>query len=143
MIGVLFIDLKKAFETINRHKLLQKLESIGIGGTVLMWFESYLSQRKQRVKFGNVMSDERDINFGVPQGSILGPLLFLIYINYVFEIFKDSSIICKLFADDMKLYINGNNIGLIDRILNEALSKLLEWLNENQMKINSDKTVFM
>lgn len=143
LIGTVFVHPRKAFETINRHKLIKKLRNYGLENSVLNWFKSYLSDRKQKVKIGNITSDDEEVKFGVPQGSILGPLLFLIYINDVTDIFKDLGVKCKLFADDMKLYFSSNNISFIEIILNKALERLSHWLDGNQMKINIDETVFM
>lgn len=141
-IGVIYIDLRKAFETINKIMLINKLKNIGIGGKVLEWLKSYLLNRKQKVKFNDIFSELENVEHGVPQGSILGPLLFLIYINDVTAIFEGLKIKCKLFADDLMLYFSSKNISLIQNVLNEALKRLLKWLEKNQLKINIDKTVF-
>jgi retron-type reverse transcriptase len=95
--GVIFLDLKKAFDTVNHNILLNKLKNYGINGRMLKWFKSYLSQRNQAVSIGSEVSDFKNIDIGVPQGSILGPLLFIIYINSLPE-----HVNCKvvMYADD-------------------------------------------
>lgn len=142
-IGVLFIDFPRAFETIDRFKLLQKLQSLGIQGTVFEWFKSYLIDRKQKVKFKNIFSKSQEIKYGVPQGSKLGPLLFIIYINDVVERLKKSNVKCKLFADDMKIYYSSKYLITIESKLNESLKILSDWLKEFQLKININKTHYM
>lgn len=139
--GVLHIDFARAFETINRSKLIQILNELGIEGVVLDWFISYLTNRKQRVKF-NKLSDEIIVKHGVPQGSKIGPLLFIIYINTIVKEFKDIGVTCKLFADDMKLYFTSFFIKQIESKLNLAGTILSKWLKQNQMKTNQNKTVF-
>ena len=102
-----FLDFAKAFDTINHEILLSKLDQYGIRGLCNSWFKSYLSKRPQCVKIGNSISDSLDILCGVPQGSILGPILFLLYINDI----KNSSklIDFHLFADDTSLFYSHNN----------------------------------
>jgi NADPH-dependent 7-cyano-7-deazaguanine reductase QueF len=95
---VVFLDLRRAFETVNRVLLLKKMQAIGIGGNVLSWFDSYLSNRFQKVNFRGSYSKCLKVNNGVPQGTTLGPLLFLLYYNDVVNFVKHCH--CKLFADD-------------------------------------------
>ena len=138
MTGVIFLDLKRAFETIDRKILLGKLSRYGIGGVVWKWFECYLKNRRQRVRCEQVFSSELPINVGVPQGSILGPLLFVIYINDMSKIFK----YCKyhFFADDTIIYIDGNNPGELVGKINYDLELVSKWLETNKLKLNIAKT---
>ena len=102
MIGI-FVDLSKAFDTLNHNILLQKLSSYGIRGLANRWFQSYLQDREQYVNFKNVLSSKSKIITGVPQGSILGPLLFLLYIN---DICKSSELLrFILYADDTNIFV--------------------------------------
>ena len=98
----IFIDLRKAFDTVNHQILLQKLDHYGIRGSALIWFESYLDNRRQYVYFNGESSDLKSISCGVPQGSVLGALLFLLYINDLPNI--SSLLDFYLFADDTNLY---------------------------------------
>ncbi len=101
-VRAVFCDISKAFDRVWHRGLLHKLSSIGISGSLFDWLNSYLSSRKQRVVYSNSASNWSSINAGVPQGSILGPLLFLIYIN---DIVQEINSNIRLFADDTSLYI--------------------------------------
>ena len=139
-IGV-FIDLQKAFDTVNHSILLEKLNHYGISGISNTWFKSYLTDRQQFVSIGGENSDSTITEHGVPQGSVLGPLLFLIYINDLHQCIKNS--ISFHFADDTNLlYIPPNKIRNknIVRRLNIDLKSLNNWLIANKISLNSSKT---
>ena len=137
----IFIDLKKAFDTVNHKILLQKLEHYGIRGMPLKWFESYLTDRKQYVFYNGVSSDSKTLSCGVPQGSVLGPLLFLIYINDLPNI--SDKLQFFLFADDTNIYYESNDLKKLEKTVNEELKKLSLWLNLNRLALNIGKTNFV
>lgn len=138
---VIFLDLKRAFETLDRERLINKLQAYGLEGAELQWFSSYLDQRTQKTKVAEVFSSSMLNNLGVPQGSVLGPLLFILYINDFGSVLKYCS--CKFFADDTSIYISGKNINEILWKLNSDLKNVSNWLNINKLKINVEKTVYM
>lgn len=120
IVGIIFLDLKRAFETVDRERLLGKLYQYGMRGMVLEWLRSYLNNRSQEVKFNNQWSKYILPKYGVPQGSILGPLLFTLYINDIVQICPEECSI-KMFADDTITYIKGGGSAEVETKLNKVL----------------------
>ena len=137
----IFIDLRKAFDTVNHTILSNKLEHYGIRGIPLEWFRSYLTDRKQYVFYNGESSELKPISCGVPQGSVLGPLLFLIYINDLPNIPKDLKFF--LFADDTNIYFESNDLIKLENTVNKELKKLYLWLNVNRLSLNVSKTNYI
>ncbi len=137
----IFIDLKKAFDTVNHKILLTKLEHYGIRDNLLKWFETYLTDRKQYVFYNGVSSELLSMSCGVPQGSVLGPLLFLLYINDLPNI--SDKLDFFLFADDTNIYYESDNLLNLEKIVNGELKKLSQWLNVNRLALNVSKTNFV
>ena len=140
VVGV-FLDFRKAFDTVNHEILLAKLYRYGIRGTAWQWIKDYLTCRKQYVFYNGTRSDDNVINYGVPQGSILGPLLFLIYINDISKVSK--TLLPIIFADDTNVFLSGRDIDQIIRLMNVELTLVVEWLRANRLSLNIDKTNFM
>ena len=147
-----FLDLSKAFYTLDHSILLQKLKSYGVSGTSLQWFTSYLVNRQQLVDVAGTHSTLINLTTGVPQGSILGPLLFIIYMSDIYEASKSFHAI--LYADDTSLYsslgsfnvnLTGNNSDkhTLSIKINNELSNIQEWLNVNKLSLNVNKTKYM
>ncbi len=136
-----FLDLSKAFDKVWHQGLIYKLEKIGIDGNLLVWLKSYLSNRKQQVVINGKQSDILELNAGVPQGSVLGPLLFLIYINDMTEGLTGEVF---LFADDSSVFHSVNkNINRCAEKMNHDLSLIYAWAEQWLVTINAIKTVFM
>ena len=138
---LLLIDFSKAFDMVDHNILLDKLKHYGIRGTVLKWFQSYLSDRTQFVTIDGLDSDAKSIKHGVPQGSILGPLLFIIYINDLPNISELVKIV--LYADDANIIITGKNITEVSQKLKEICNKLIEWVDVNGLRLNLKKTKYI
>ena len=136
-----FLDLSKAFDTVNHKILLNKLESYGVRGTALKWFASYLSNRQQFVSINNTHSSKQTVICGIPQGSSLGPLLFLIYINDLPNC--SSKLAFRIFADDTNVFASSPSVRNLETIVNEELALLKKWCDINKLSINTKKTNFM
>ena len=137
----LFLDFRKAFDTVNHQILLKKKYKYGIRGVVYDWFKSYLSNRKQYVNINKVNSPKLNITCGIPQGSILGPLMFLLYINDIANV--SSVLFFLLFADDTTVFCSGKNIDDLINIVNREMQKLIIWLYVNKLSINTEKTNYI
>ena len=140
VVGV-FIEFSKAFDIVNDDILLTKLHHYGIRGSAMKWFQSYLSDRHQYVTYNGVEFSKKTIKCGVPQGSILGPLLFLIYNN-------DLSAVCNymmplLFADDTNLFPSGRDISKVQQEVEADLNKISEWLKVNKLFLNIKKPILL
>ena len=137
----LFVDLTKAFDTVDHEILLQKLEYYGIRGHANNFLRSYLSNRKQYTVVGNKSSEVRNISCGVPQGSVLGPLLFLLYVNDIHMCVDNS--LTRLFADDTGLHMYNKNIHELISFAKTQIRKLFKWCISNNLTINYTKTSFI
>ena len=139
----LYLDFSKAFDTLVHSVLLHKCKHYGIDGLAYKLIESYLENRKQYVEYNAQRSDIKSIKNGVPQGSILGPLLFLIYINdlpnasHVFD--------CLMYADDTTLFCCLEDIKSINKqdVINEQLQRIHDWLTANGLKLNTTKSKYI
>lgn len=141
IIIAVFLDFQRAFETIDPSLLIRKLSMYGIEHGALRWFEDYLSDRTQVVRIGDELSDALSVKLGVPQGSVLGPLLFNLYINDLGDCLVSSRM--KLLADDTLNYLMTNDISGGQRLINEDLDRLYEKICQNKLKLNVNKTKAM
>lgn len=139
--AVVFLDLKKAFDTVDHEILLSKLSYFGIHGTTLGWFSSYLENRSQLCQVNGKTSSPASMKCGVPQGTILGPLLFLCYINDLPNCLTFSQ--SRLYADDTSLTYANNDINVINSRMNEDLANINIWLSANKLSLNMTKTEFL
>ena len=136
-VSVVFCDISKAFDRVWHRGLLFKPRRIGICGPLLKWFQSYLNNRLQRVALEGCVSEYKEIRAGVPQGSILGPLLFLIYIN---DIVNDIHSCIRLFADDTSLCLIVEDPAMAADLMNTDLEKIHKWPEDWLVKFNPNKT---
>ena len=145
----ILLDLSAAFDTIDHHKLLNLLEvCFGINGTVLLWVESYLMSRSQHVKIGTAVSEVIALLFGVPQGSVLGPILFILYTTLLAKVIEAHSLSLHLYADDTQLYIGfkvNDPVSTADTLtrLENCIKDIRSWMIIYLLKQNDDKTEFI
>jgi len=135
--GLVLLDLQKAFDTVDHQILLKKLSAVGANNFVVNWFSSYISERQQVVQVNGSLSTPMSTSCGVPQGSILGPLLFLIYVN---DMSKATSCDLYLYADDSALLVSGCNVNEIEEKLSLELENVKMWLEENKLSLHLGKT---
>lgn len=141
MIGVVMVDFKKAFDLVDHKILLKKMKQYKLSDDSLSWFSSYLLNRKQKVSVNNAVSEDAYILDGVPQGSILGPLLFIMFINDL--PLYTNSVNTDMYADDTNLYVSGESKSAIERKLQISLNSLSTWCKYNGMLLNTSKTKVM
>ena len=139
--GALLMDLSKAFDCMDHELLLAKLHAYGFGKDALKMIYSYLSKRRQRLKINGSFSTWKEATKGVPQGSVLGPLLFNIFLNDLFLLMNRSEI-CN-YADDTTIYVCDSKIESVIDSLEQDATQLSTWYPENYMKLNVDKCHLM
>ena len=139
--GVIFIDLKKAFDTLDHEILIRKLSMYGFDRNSVRWFESYLSSRTQVCNVNGYLSNAREIKLGVPQGSLLGPLLFLLYINDLPNALCEGQ--PRMYADDTSISFTAPHKSGLQSVINEDLKNVNVWLKANKLSLNVAKTEFM
>ena len=141
MTGAVFLDLSKAFDTVDHVILLDKHVSLGLDNQSLGWFKSYLKNRQMSTSVGSTLSELRHVPVGVPQGSILGPLLFIIYVNSLPTQLKHCNV--AIYADDTVIYYSGFSATEITEALNADLRQLASWFSSNRLTLNAAKSKSM
>ena len=139
VVGI-FLDLKKAFDTVDHSILCEKLKKYGVSGKSYEIIHSYLKERKQTVDIRGTQAEFKNVDIGVPQGSILGPLLFIIYINDLVNI--DGSCEYFMYADDTAIFFKHRDTYVLQTMINTALPKISSWLQSNFLTLNIAKTIY-
>jgi hypothetical protein len=143
------LDLSAAFDTINHQILLSRLEGeFSISGTALNWFQSYLTDRSFKVKLDSSLSSPHPLQYGVPQGSVLGPTLFSLYTAPLLKIFQHHGVSAHFYADDTQFWVPFNTKDPTSEFrardtISAVFHDIVEWMNDNYLKLNQDKTVFL
>ena len=138
--GLIFLDISKAFDSLDHSILLEKLHDVRLANNSLKWFQSYLD-RQQVVQYNDMVSEAYKFNYGIPQGSCLGPTLFIFYINDLFKYIENVNML--MFADDCVLYKSGNSWGPVRQSLQDALNIYIAWGNDHNLTLNVSKTKAM
>ena len=138
--GMILVDLQKPFDTLYHGVLLEKMKYFGFQTSVIKWFRSYLPNRKSWVCIDNVFSEAGTLKYGVPQGSILGPLLFLLYVNDLLQSLSEAG--SYLHADDTCIFYQHEDVKKIENFFNKEFSSLCQWFIDNKLSIHfgEDKT---
>ena len=136
----IYLDLARAFDTVNIDILLSKLNIYGISGNALSFLTSYLTDRTHRVKFDNTISSPKKVTCGVPQGSVLGPVLFLLYINDLQKACPIAKFL--LFADDTAIFYSASSKDELESIINQSFPKIVVWLHANRLSLSIHKTTY-
>ena len=137
----MFLDLTKCFDSVSRDILLNKLENYGINNTELQWFRSYLTNRTQIVKCHGSLSKPNLLSTGIPQGTILGPCLYILYANDLFNCLPTGN--CIMYTDDITIYCTGKTIADVQSKLQQCVNNSLSWLHQNKLMINPSKSSSM
>ena len=137
----IYLDLQEAFDTVDRSILLANLYNYGVRGNVYNWFKNYLHDRQQFVSIRGINFNTASVLYGVPQGSVLGPLLFFIYVNDIYSCIDNATV--KLFADDTNLFVSGNSIDEVSANANICITKLNTWFLPNKLSLSLEKAVLV
>ena len=139
--GVVLFDIKKAFDTVDHDILLSKLRKYGVLGIEFEWFMSYLTDRKQSCTLSGENSSFKIVKCGIPQGSCLGPLLFLIYINDLPSVWGRAT--PSMFADDTSMWVASDSVPELPHLLRDQITLLEKWMRDNKLTLNTLKTQFI
>ena len=137
------LDMKKGFDILSHEILLNKIQAYGIKGNSFSWFQSYLSQRSHFVKTNNILSSTTPVEIGVPQGTVLGPALFLLFVNDLLLTLENN--VCKIYmyADDITIYCSSSNLTAAEENLQNTINLIQSWFQSNKLLLNPKKSTVM